>query len=68
MLQQDPGAALREARLAKGLRQKDVAEAAGCSISLVSMTEGCAAGTQAREAMARAVGASLGSFWPPMPQ
>jgi transcriptional regulator with XRE-family HTH domain len=60
-----PSPTLKEMRLALNLRQEDVAKRAGCSISCVSMTEsGYRPGTQVREAIARTVGASLGSFWP----
>jgi transcriptional regulator with XRE-family HTH domain len=59
-----PLATLKETRLEQGLRLVDVAKKAGCSISLVSMTEsGYRPGEQVRSAMAHAVGASLGSFW-----
>lgn len=62
---QDQAPTLRETRLNQDLRLVDVAKRAGCSISLVSMTEsGYRPGTQVRVSIARAVGASLGSFWP----
>lgn len=62
---QEPAPSLKDTRIAQGLRQEDVAKKAGCSISLVSMTEsGYRAGLQVRTAIAQAVGASLGSFWP----
>lgn len=58
-------ASLKETRLEQGLRLTDVAKRAGCSISVVSMTEsGYKPSVQLRSAMAQAVGASLGSFWP----
>lgn len=60
-----PPSSLKQQRRAQGLRLADVAQDAGCSISLVSMVEsGYMAGTPARASIAAAVGASLGSFWP----
>lgn len=61
---------LKEARLSHDppLRLIDVANAAGVSVSLVSMVESgyyCTAAKRA--AIAAAVGASLGSFWEPQP-
>jgi hypothetical protein len=61
-----PLASLKDARLSHEppLRLVDVARSAGCSISLVSMTEsGYRPSEHVRAAMAAAVGASLGSFW-----
>lgn len=55
---------LRDARREAGLKQREVAAEAGCAVSLVCMTEkGYLPGLEKREAMARAVGASAGSFW-----
>lgn len=55
---------LRDAREQLGLRLKDVAEQAGCAVSLVSMVErGGPCSEAKREALALAVGASYGSFW-----
>lgn len=55
---------VRAERQAQGLRLKDVAEQAGCSISLVSMVEsGYWPTLERRDAIARALGASAGSFW-----
>lgn len=57
---------LKDARLSHDppLRLVDVAEKAGCSLSLVSMAEsGYRCSSQARAAIALAVGASYGSFW-----
>lgn len=56
---------LRDRRRELGLRQEDVADAAGVSIAFVSMLE---SGYRPRstvklEAVAAAVGASYGSFW-----
>lgn len=59
-------ASLKDARLSHEppLRLKDVAEKAGCSVSLVSMAEsGYACSEGARAAIAQAVGASYGRFW-----
>jgi transcriptional regulator with XRE-family HTH domain len=56
---------LRAARQARELRLRDVAERAGCSVSLVSMVEnGYRPSLNVRERIAVAVGASAGSFWP----
>jgi transcriptional regulator with XRE-family HTH domain len=50
------------------LRLIDVAHLAGVSVSLVSMVEsGYASTEESRAAIAQAVGASYGSFWPPAP-
>jgi transcriptional regulator with XRE-family HTH domain len=55
---------LRQARLDQGLRLVDVAAKAGCAPSYVSTVErGGPASDAARDRIARAVGASLGSFW-----
>lgn len=55
---------LRQARDAQGKLLKDVAEEADCAISLVSMVErGAPASREKRDAIARAVGASYGTFW-----
>lgn len=59
-------ASLKDARLSHDppLRLVDVAERAGCSVSLVSMVEsGYVCGEGARAAIAAAVGASYGQFW-----
>jgi transcriptional regulator with XRE-family HTH domain len=59
-----PVSPLRAERDAQGLRLKDVAALAGCSISLVSMVEsGYIPPLHRREGIARALGASVGSFW-----
>lgn len=59
-----PGQQLRQRRRALDLRQQDVAEKAGCAVSLVCMTEkGYEPSEAMRGAMAAAVGASFGSFW-----
>lgn len=57
---------LKDARLSHDppLRLVDVAKAAGVSVSLVCMVEkGYVPPAATREAIAQAVGASLGSFW-----
>ena len=57
---------LKDARLSHEppLRLIDVAERAGCSVSLVSMVErGAPCSDGAKTALALAVGASYGSFW-----
>ena len=57
---------LKEARLnhEPPLRLIDVAEKAGCSVSLVSMLEtGRVCSEETKAAIAAAVGASYGSFW-----
>lgn len=60
-----PAGTLKEVRLQQGLRLIDVANRAGCSVSAVSMIEsGWKPTVQLRTAVAHAVGASLGSFWP----
>lgn len=60
-----PAATLKDTRLEQGLRLKDVAQKAGCSISAVSMIEsGWQPSLELRTAVAHAVGASVGSFWP----
>lgn len=59
---------LKDARLTHDppLRLVDVAQAAGVSVSLVSMIEsGYQSTPRARARIAEAVGASLGSFWEP---
>ena len=58
---------LRAARLSKDppLRLIDVASTAGVSVSLVSQVErGGPCSEAAKAALAAAVGASYGSFWP----
>jgi transcriptional regulator with XRE-family HTH domain len=61
-----PLASLKETRLEQGLLLKDVAKRAGCSVSAVSMIEsGWKPTIQLCTAVAHAVGASMGSFWPP---
>lgn len=59
------GDALKQARKALNLRLVDVAAKAGCAVSLVSMAEhGYRPGPRSQSAIAAAVGASSGSFWP----
>ena len=59
-----PASPLKQARLDKGLRLKDVALAAGVSISTVSTVEsGYVPPLHTQQSIARAVGASSGSFW-----
>lgn len=61
------GDALKQARKALNLRLVDVAAKAGCAVSLVSMAEhGYRPGPNAQNAIAAAVNASSGSFWPTM--
>lgn len=61
-----PRSPLKQARHDQDLRLVDVAEKAGCSVSLVSMTEsGYVPPLETRARIAGAVGASAGSFWPP---
>lgn len=56
---------LKDARKRLGLRQKDVATEAGCSVPLVSMIEsGYIPPMPLQESIAVAVQASVGSFWP----
>lgn len=56
---------LKAKRHELGLRLVDVAQKAGCAVSLVSMAEhGYRPGPRAQQAIAAAVGASSGSFWP----
>lgn len=57
-------ASLKDARLSHEppLRLVDVAQRAGCSVSLVCMVEK-GLESPSRDAIARAVGASYGSFW-----
>jgi transcriptional regulator with XRE-family HTH domain len=63
--QRRPPHPLRDARQEQGLRLKDVADTAGVSISLVSTMEaGYLPPLHTREKVARALGASSGSFWP----
>jgi transcriptional regulator with XRE-family HTH domain len=60
-----PASPLKQARTDLDLRLVDVAEKAGCSVSLVSMTEsGYVPPLDTRARIACAVGASAGSFWP----
>lgn len=62
--QSRPDSPLRERRLDLRLLQREVAQAAGCAESLVSMVEAGyvpAPGTQDR--IAAALGASTGAFW-----
>lgn len=64
--QRRPPTPLRNARTEQGLRLKDVADEAGVSISLVSTMEaGYVPPLGTQERVARALGASSGSFWPP---
>ena len=59
-----PDSPLKQARKDLGLRQADVADEAGCAISYVSMVEnGLIPTPHLAEGIARAVGASAGSFW-----
>lgn len=59
-----PVSALKQARSDLDLRLVDVAHEAGCSVSLVSMAEsGYVPPLDTQERLARAVGASSGSFW-----
>ena len=56
---------IRETRKAQNLRLADVAAAASCSVSLVSMVEsGYKPGFKARKRIGDALGASAGYFWP----
>lgn len=56
---------LKTVRKQLGLRLVDVAERAGVAVSLVSMAEhGYRPGPKSQKAIAHAVGASTGSFWP----
>lgn len=59
-------ASLKDARLSHDppLRLVDVAQAAGCAVSLVCMVEkGYECRHETRAAIAHAVGASYGTFW-----
>lgn len=61
-------ASLKDARLSHDppLRLIDVAQSAGCAVSLVSMVEsGYTCSEAKRSAIALAVGASYGAFWEP---
>lgn len=59
-----PDSPLKQARKDLGMRQADVAKRAGCSVSLISMTEsGYEPTLDVQSAIAGAVGASSGSFW-----
>lgn len=59
-----PVSPLRAMRLEQGMRLKDVADRAGVSISTVSTVEsGYVPPLGTQQSIARAVGASVGSFW-----
>jgi len=59
-----PDSPLKQARKELGMRQADAAKHAGCSVSLVSMTEsGYVPTPDIQLAIAAGRGASSGSFW-----
>lgn len=61
---QTPGEQFRDARKLAGLKQRDVAKAAGVSVSYVSMVESSGPTNKGALAlMALSVGASYGSFF-----
>lgn len=60
-----PGEKLKARRKELGMRQADVATAVGRAVSHVCQVErGLAVSRERQEEIARAVGASAGSFWP----
>lgn len=59
-----PASPLRDAREQLGLLQREVADEAGCAVSLVCMAEnGLRPSPAMQDRIAQAVGASAGSFW-----
>lgn len=62
---QTPGEQFRAAREQAGLLQRDIAQKAGVSVPYVSLVETSGPTNQSKlAAMAEAVGASYGSFFP----